>query len=208
MTDQQRRTLVRRVGEIVVVALIVYVAVDLIGAQFRADRATDEKTVAQRDAKSLADQVAEACAKGGSTALELGAACQKAAEVQTAIPGPPGEPGQAGASGPAGPRGAPGPPGPIGPKGDPGERGPPGAPGTDGPAGPAGPPGEAGPPGPQGEPGPAGPAGEPGPAGATGPPGPPGPACPDGYEQREVLLIPADGGLPQPGVGCVRTEEG
>lgn len=36
----------------------------------------------QSQAKSLADQVAEACAKGGSTAAALGSACAKAAEVR------------------------------------------------------------------------------------------------------------------------------
>lgn len=36
----------------------------------------------QSQAKSLADQVAEACAKGGAAAAQLGQACAKAAEVQ------------------------------------------------------------------------------------------------------------------------------
>lgn len=40
----------------------------------------------QTQAKSLADQVAEACAKGGPVAQQLGAACAKAAEVKQAPP--------------------------------------------------------------------------------------------------------------------------
>lgn len=41
-----------------------------------------DAAAAQSQAKSLADQVAEACAKGGPTAAQLGSACAKAAEVQ------------------------------------------------------------------------------------------------------------------------------
>lgn len=40
----------------------------------------------QSQAKSLADQVAEACAKGGPAAAQLGAACAKAAEVKDQPP--------------------------------------------------------------------------------------------------------------------------
>ena len=40
----------------------------------------------QSQAKGLADQVAEACAKGGEAAAELGSACAKAAEVKDQPP--------------------------------------------------------------------------------------------------------------------------
>lgn len=40
----------------------------------------------QSQAKSLAQQVGEACARGGQTATELGSACAKAAEVKEAAP--------------------------------------------------------------------------------------------------------------------------
>ncbi|MFL6144100.1 MAG: hypothetical protein ACJ72N_19825 [Labedaea sp.] len=116
---------------------------------------TTRASVAEQTAKSLADQVAEACAKGGPAAAELGDACRQAHDVQQ-LPGP------AGAPGPEGPRGDPGLAGPGGPAGSPGPTGPPGGDGQAGAAGPQGTAGEAGPAGP------AGPAGEPGPAGTDG----------------------------------------
>lgn len=59
---------------------------------------TTDKEAVQQQAESLADQVAEACAKGGPAATELGGACQKAAEVQSsadpATPAPVADPAQ------------------------------------------------------------------------------------------------------------------
>ena len=45
-----------------------------------------DAAAAQSQAKTLADQIAEACAKGGPVAAELGPACAKAAEVQDQPP--------------------------------------------------------------------------------------------------------------------------
>src|SRR4051794_19345555 len=42
----------------------------------------NDAAAVQSQAKSLADQVAEACAKGGPVAQQLGQACAKAAEVK------------------------------------------------------------------------------------------------------------------------------
>ncbi len=69
------------------------------------DQATDERDQAAGAAKSLADQVTEACAKGGPAAAELGSACAQAARVQaTPVPaagrdGDPGRPGRDGVNG-------------------------------------------------------------------------------------------------------------
>lgn len=158
---EQRRTLVRRILEVLVVAIVVYLAFEQITSQFEANQATEEKVAVQQQAKSLAEQVAEACAKGGQAAAELGAACQQAAEVQQAAAAAPGPPGE------LGPRG------PKGDKGDPGADGqsppcladPPHCQGADG---------QDGVPGSAGVPGPAGPQGEPGPAGVDGQDGAPG----------------------------------
>ncbi|MFJ8815428.1 hypothetical protein [Amycolatopsis thermoflava] len=53
---------------------------------------TTDKVAVEQQARSLADQVADACAKGGPAAAELGRACQQAAEVKpgsdTAAPAP------------------------------------------------------------------------------------------------------------------------
>ncbi|MDQ0377955.1 hypothetical protein [Amycolatopsis thermophila] len=53
---------------------------------------TTDKAAVEEQAQSLADRVAEACAKGGQAAAELGRACQQAAEVKpgpdTAAPAP------------------------------------------------------------------------------------------------------------------------
>lgn len=121
-----------------------------------ADRATVAEQKAEK-AQSLADQVAEACAKGGPAAVELGDACRQAHDVQQ-LPGPPGE---RGSPGPPGPRGDQGPPGPLGEPGESGQAGAIGMDGQPGAPGPAGPQGEPGPPGPQGEPGQVGVDGQP-----------------------------------------------
>lgn len=119
----------------------------------------DRASVAEQKAKTLGEQIAEACERGGAAAAELGPyTCQQAKEVQQ-LPGPPGDRGPAGPPGPPGPRGEPGSVGPVGPAGSAG------LPGVDGVAGGKGTPGAQGS---AGEPGPAGPQGEPGPPGADG----------------------------------------
>lgn len=90
-----------------------------------------ERDVATTRALSLAEQVRTACLAGGSTAAELGNACQQASLV-VATPGPRGLAGM------------PGPPGATGPPGITGPTGPPGRDGKDGPAGPQGPAGRPG----------------------------------------------------------------
>lgn len=142
--------------------------------QIRANDATEAARTAEAvqgaQAQSLADQVRAACERGGEVARQLGAACQKAADVKATpapIEGPPGVPGPSG------------PPGPEGPKGDTvtGPQGAPGAPGANGQSGntgAAGRDGQDGAEGPQGEPGPAGPEGPQGVPGPAGPQGPPG----------------------------------
>jgi len=127
----------------------------------------DRASSAEQQAKSLADQVAEACGKGGPVAAELGEACRTAHEVQQ-LPGPPGQTGPPGPVGPRGEQGLSGPLGPAGPPGPTGAAGVPGADGQPGVAGPQGAAGDAGPAGPQGDPGPAGAPGAPGIAGAPG----------------------------------------
>jgi hypothetical protein len=162
------------------------------------EQATDaraETAAVQGQAKSLADQIAEACAKGGTTAAELGPACAKAAEVQR-DPSPPPRDGRDGEPGPRGPQG---PTGSQGPQGPTGASGPTGAPGPVGADGPAGPVGAAGTPG---EPGPQGPQGVPGQQGQPGVDGAPGPTCPTGYEPRPALIVGPDGSTYQ-GVACV-----
>lgn len=182
-----RRDLVLFIAVVLLAGWLGYMTY-LSGAETTDARA--DTAAAQEQAKSLADQVAEACAKGGTTAAELGAACQKAAEVQREpAPTPPrdGEPGPRGPQGPSGFDGSPGSTGPTGP---------PGPPGAEGPAGPAGAAGAAG------EPGPPGAQGEPGPQGPAGADGAPGPACPPGYEPRPALITAPDGTTYQ-GVACV-----
>lgn len=98
---------------------------------------TERNVVAARSL-TLAGQVKQACSRGGTTAAELGVACQQAAQVvATPVPGP------RGTQGPAGPRGEPG---------TAGAAGPPGQTGPAGPQGPAGPPGQDGKPGRNGVP--------------------------------------------------------
>jgi hypothetical protein len=123
-------------------------------------------------ATTLADQVAAACAAGGTAAeqlLQVGA-CQQAQQVQASpIVGPAGPPGPAGESivGPRGPQGV---PGPVGPAGVPGDVGAPGADGMDGTNGVDGVNGADGANGTDGAPGAAGPMGDPGPPGPRGAP--------------------------------------
>lgn len=136
----------------VLAALLVLIWVTLAqrqSSQERADRASSA-------ALTLAEQVRAACAEGGQTARDLGAACGQAAAV-TANPGI-----GRGARGAIGPPGAPGAPGVAGRDGRRGPRGLPGRPGAPGPSGPAGVDGVAGVPGVDGAAGPAGADGAPG----------------------------------------------
>lgn len=130
-----------------------------------AEQARQSEIAKGAQAQSLADQVRAACDRGGDVARQLGAACQKAADVK-ATPAP-----QAGPQGPQGPMGPEGPPGDTvtGPQGVPGD------PGQDGRIGDTGATGSTGKDGAQGPKGDTGPAGPPGPAGADGAPGPQGP---------------------------------
>lgn len=170
----------------ILVAAVAWLAIDRISTRVDANTAAQEAT-------SLAGQVADACARGGDIAAQLGPACQQATRVQQASPGPPG---------------AEGPPGPPGQKGDKGEPGV-GATGPPGPPGPAitGPPGPPGPAitGPPGADGKDGVDGKDGKDGADGNDGAPGPACPDGYEQRPAVITAPDGSTYQ-GVACVRPD--
>jgi hypothetical protein len=157
---------------------------------------TDRADTATVTAKTLGDQVKDACARGDVSVADL---CRRAAEVAAAPapgPGPPGPPG------PEGPQGLLGPPGPTGPAGPAGVIGATGALGPEGPPGEAGQPGPPGPKGEPGGPGPAGPQGDPGPAGPQGTPGAAGPTCPEGYELRDAVITAPDGSTYQ-GKACV-----
>lgn len=87
LSSQDRR---QRAGRILLVGVLLYLVASNVWtqvtaeeAQVTASQATDDKETAQRQAKSLAEQVAEACAKGGEAAAELGpAACTEARDVQ------------------------------------------------------------------------------------------------------------------------------
>jgi len=154
---------------------------------------THDRQAAENETASLADRVTTACDHGGEAAEQLRkvGACQQAATVPAASPGPEGPSGAQGSQGDAGPPGPRGETGAKGEKGDTGAtgpQGPAGEAGSVGAAGPVGTPGatgEAGAQGPAGETGPAGPAGPQGPQGPPGPQGPAGPSCPDGYSLRE-----------------------
>lgn len=142
---------------------------DLVGS----NQVLEQQRNATADqASTLADQVASACAAGGTTAEQLQqvGACQQARQVQASpIAGPAGPRGPAGES-IVGPRGPQGMPGPVGPAGVPGDVGAPGAAGADGMNGTNGAAGTNGSNGTDGAPGTAGPMGEPGPPGPRGAP--------------------------------------
>jgi hypothetical protein len=161
--------------------------------------ATDSGASAEASAgqaKSLADQVAAACASG--SALVPQQLCQHAAVVQAnPAPGPAGAPGAEGLQGPQGLTGPQGEQGLLGPKGDPGATGAQGIAGIDGALGPPGPAGQPGTPGTAGSPGTPGADGTngtngqdgaPGKDGATGPAGPPGPVLP-AYGYTDALNV-------------------
>lgn len=158
--------------------------------------ATDSGASAQASAgqaKSLADQVAAACASG--SALVPQSLCQHAAVVQAnPAPGPAGAPGAEGLQGPQGLTGPQGEQGLIGPKGDPGATGAQGIAGIDGALGPSGQPGAPGAAGSEGPAGPAGPAGAQGPKGDPGTPGAdgaPGPYPVSGAFVSDTTTTPA-----------------
>lgn len=86
----------RRVGKWALVVVLLYLVTSTVLTQMDADQAevtateaTEDRQDAQRQAKSLAEQVAEACARGGQAAAELGAACDQAREIQRAPVDPP-----------------------------------------------------------------------------------------------------------------------
>jgi hypothetical protein len=139
----------RQARVLIVVALAVILAAVLYVASARGNRdlaeqrddARDERDTATGVALSLAEQVKAACAGGGETARDLGAACGQASTVvatpQT-IRGERGDRGLTGPAGPSGKTGKPGKTGPTGPAGKTGAQGPTGAAGASGPPGPAG----------------------------------------------------------------------
>lgn len=176
------------------VGWLVYGQVD---ARDAASAATTERDQAAGTARSLADQVADACAKGGQAAAELGRACEQAAKVQ-ATPAPAvgrdGRDGRNGTDGKTPPcyfeasqcHGADGQNGADGTKGQDGKTGTDGTDGKDGQT----PACMAEPDQCRGATGPGGPA------------GPPGPTCPDGYELRDAVITAPDGST-YAGKACV-----
>ncbi len=176
------------------VAWLVYGQLD---ARDEASTATTERDQAAGTARSLADQVADACAKGGPAASELGATCEQAAKVQAA-PTPSvardGRDGRNGVDGATPPcyfeasqcRGDNGTGGRDGTNGQDGTNGADGQNGQDGQT-----------PACQSEPDQCR-----GPAGPGGPAGPPGPTCPDSYELRDAVISAPDGST-YSGKACV-----
>lgn len=155
-----------------------------------------------RTALTLAEQIKKACAQGGKTAKDLGAACGQANVVVAQPQVQRGERGLTGRQGPPGPQGADGARGPRGATGSPGPQGNPGA---TGPAGESGPQGAQGNPGATGADGKDGAKGEPGaagPSGVDGKDGAPGPACPSGYGPASAMVLTADG--PRDAIICVK----
>lgn len=156
--------------------------------------ARQETQAARETAKTLAEQVIEAC-DDGTIRLDERYLCESAQGVKSTTEkaeersigtgpagpagpagprgfrgpaGPAGEDGSEGVQGVPGPAGIPGDAGELGIPGEPGVPGVPGAPGTTGEPGARGPSGERGPAGPAGPAGTAGPAGDPGPKGSQG----------------------------------------
>src|ERR1044072_9627388 len=105
-------------GVVYLVGRTIWSASDADTATTDKEQAQGQAAAAQGQARSLADQVAEACAKGCDTAKELGSACSRATSIQRTVPVPvPGPAGPQGGQGPGGNRagaGAPPPPGPPG----------------------------------------------------------------------------------------------
>lgn len=175
----RHRTLLGRVGLVLVFALLVWVLYQvgqllIVANEGREDRAELRAALEQQTAisETLTLQV-EAL---GERPVVTSETPPKEVERIRAIQGPQGIRGPRGLTGPQGERGPAGRRGLPGKDGSPGEAGSTGPSGPPGPPGPAGPQGEPGPQGPRGEPGPAGRDGERGPAGPAGDAGPPGPA--------------------------------
>lgn len=178
---------------VLLVAVVVWLAVEQIGTRVDANSKAEQAT-------SLAQQIAEACARGGQVAAELGAACDQAARVQQTIPGPQGTQGERGEKGSPGPSGPPGPAGPavtgppgpvvVGPDGSDGKDGRDGRDGRDGVT-----------PACLSEPGQCR-----GADGAPGARGDQGPACAAGYEPRPAVAQAPDGGRYRDAVTCVRPD--
>src|ERR1044072_7228377 len=84
-------------GVVYLVGRTIWSASDADTATTDKEQAQGQAAAAQGQARSLADQVAEACAKGGDTAKELGSACSRATSIQRTVPVP--VPGPAGARG-------------------------------------------------------------------------------------------------------------
>lgn len=142
------------------VAAVVFLVIGKLTETDRADNNAAAADSATNNAKSLADQVKAACARGDVSVASL---CRKGSEV-AANPAPSPQPV-------AGPQGAPGVNGAPGVPGAPGASGQPGIPGTPGVNGANGSNGQDGSPGATGAPGVPGKDGAPGKDGKDGAPG-------------------------------------
>lgn len=81
---------------LLLIAVLLYLVGSNVWTQIKADdaqvtatEATQGEREAQQQAKSLAEQVAEACARGGAPAEALGAACEQARDLQREPAAPP-----------------------------------------------------------------------------------------------------------------------
>lgn len=90
-----RRGWLQRVGRPLLAVALLYLLVSNIWTQVNVDEATGDKVAAEQTARSLAEQIAEACAKGGQAAAELGpVTCNEAKAVQKSTPGEKGDAGR------------------------------------------------------------------------------------------------------------------
>lgn len=132
---------------VILIAVPLAAALYVIGARStgsiveQRNDAQDRAEVATDTALTLAEQVRQACSRGGETARQLGPACADASAVVSAPP----PQGLRGPRGPAGVSGISiqGPPGRVGKRGPSGPPGPSGVDGADGAVGTAGTPGQA-----------------------------------------------------------------
>jgi hypothetical protein len=185
------------------VVVLVVIAFSLKGGKTNAEQERDNAVDSNI---SLADQVKNACAKGGVTAKSLGSACVDAQQIVSnpeTVKGDRGDRGPRGLSGPAGPQGSPGPSPSMGDISravvrylatNPPSPGPAGRDGRDGKDGVDGKDGSAGKDGSDGAPGKDGMDGSPGPTGA------PGPTCPEGYIPNQMMILTPEG--PKEAVVC------
>lgn len=82
-------------GRPLLVAVLLYLLASNVWTQINVDEATVGKAAAERTARSLAEQITEACEKGGEAAAELGpVTCNKAEKVQTSTVGEKGDAGR------------------------------------------------------------------------------------------------------------------